>query len=123
MTDLNRKANYISAIALGLFWLILEVFPIDYPLAKLVVRSLAVLTALLGFIALAKKGPWSLVSWLWSAFFLPLFSIEFLTMVFLGFFVSVEIIAVWGFPIFLSLMPPTLWGMMKWFRSVFAETY
>ena len=121
MTDLNKKANYISAIVLGLLWLILEVLPIDYPLIKLVARSLVVFTAVLGYVAFKKKEPWNLISWLWSTFFLPLFSAEILISVCLGLFVSVETIAVWGIPIFLSLMPLTLWGMMRWFRSVFVE--
>ena len=120
MTDLNKKANYISAIVLGLLWLVLELLPMDSPI-KLVARSLVVFTAVLGYVAYEKKEPWNLIFWLWSAFFLPLFSIQFLTVVFLGFFVSVEIIAVWGIPIFLSLMPSTLWVMMKWFKGVFAD--
>lgn len=123
MSDLNSKAKAISTIVFSVIALLFLLFPVNYILIKVVVGFLAVFTYILHFIALKKKGLWNLFSWIWSAFFLPLFSAEMLVMGYISQFVSVETIAVWGLPIFLSLIPSTLWVLMKWFRSTFSELY
>ena len=123
MQDLRPKAEAIAKIVFVLTGLLLLVFSVDYVLIKVVMSSLAVFTYVLLFVAIKKKGPWELVFWIWSVFFLPLFSAEMLIMGFLGRFFSVEAITVWGIPVYLSVLPLILWFLMTSFKRVFAEMY
>lgn len=120
MRDLISKAVAISAVIFCLMWTLVEIFPMGY-LIKVALRALALTTGVLYLMARMKNGFWISISWLWSAFFLPVFSIEILMIGYLYQFVSVEIIMAWGVPVFLGMLPLIIWIMMKHFRSVILE--
>lgn len=123
MSDLNSKTKAVSEIVFGVIALLFLLLPNKYIIIQVMICFLALFTAILHFIALKRKGLWNLFSWVWSAFFLPLLSIEILAMGYIGQFFSAETIGVWGLPVFLSLILPITWVLMKYFRTVFSEMY
>ena len=122
MSEISSKAEAVSKIVIKVIALLLLVFPIENIIIRVAVYLLATFTAILYFVALLKKEPWDSVYWVWSAFFFPVFSAAILIVGYIGQFFSVETIAVWGLPVYLSLTLPFAWVLMKYFRIVCAES-
>jgi len=85
-------------------------------LIKAVIAVLNIFAPMLELIAAKKGMPLTLLHFLWSDFFGPLF--RFLVLV-IGFIalVPAEIIAVWGFPIYFALIPVSVLVLKRWFTS------
>ena len=105
----------IKDILFALVALLFLFAPVTF-LIKVVLAILAILTPMLRLIASKKGMPWTLLLFLWTDFFEPLFRFQVLAMGFLV-LVPVETIAVWGLPISFALLPVAVLILKRWFTS------
>jgi len=109
-------------IVFGLIALFFLFIPVTL-LVKVIVGLLAVSTPILNLIASIEKGLlWNALCRLWRDFFQPIFRIQMLTIGLLG-LVPVETIAVWGLPLYLSILPFIILVMKRSFITVLAVIF
>lgn len=123
METIISKAKAVSAVIFAVAFLAIELIPLTFDLIKIMLRLLVVISATLYFVAVKKREPWSFLFWLWAAFLLPVMLIQFLTIGYIGQYVPIEMIIIWGLPTYLALLPFILFGMFRYFKRVIAEMY
>jgi len=123
METIISKARAVSAVLFAVAFLTIELIPLTFGLIRIMLRLLAIISAILYFVAVKKREPWNFLFWFWSAFLFPVLLSQFLLMGYIGQYIPTELISTWGLPTYLMLLPFILLGMSKYFKRIMVEMY
>ena len=108
MSKITTKIKAVSGFLFLLVFTVIKYLPLNQEFNYLssILDGLAIVTGALYLTAVFKNKPiLTNITWVWSAFFLPICCIEILSMFFLSQYVPFEILRIWGLPVSYVVLP------------------